>query len=52
MHIQIISPEIDDTRKNVQTWWYKNNPDYTLIIEYTNGDTEKFPRANVVSRLE
>jgi len=50
MHIQILSPEIDDTRKSVQTWWYENNPDNTLIIEYTNGDTEKFTQANVVKR--
>lgn len=49
MNVQILSPEVDEPRFSVETWWYDNS---TLIVEYTTGETEQFPQGNIMEILE
>ena len=48
MNIEILAPDLSETRLSVETWWYDGS---TLILEYTTGETEQFPNGNVVKRL-
>jgi len=48
MNIEILAPDLNETRLDVETWWYEGS---TLILKYKYGETEQFPNGNVVKRL-
>lgn len=48
MRVKIVSPEGEQIVEDVATWTYDK---LTLVVEFENGETSEFDRANVVERL-
>ncbi|NUC72569.1 hypothetical protein HTZ84_09645 [Haloterrigena sp. SYSU A558-1] len=46
--VKIASPDGDEVLENVETWTYDK---LTLIVDFENGETAEYDRANVIERL-
>ena len=46
--IKIVSPDGDEVLEGVRTWTYNR---LTLVVDFENGETAEYDRANVIERL-